>query len=370
MKIVLFANTDWYLYNFRLSLAETIKAKGHKLVLLSPRGPYVQKLKEMGYSWKEVKLNRKGFNPYEEIKTILTVRSIYKIEKPDLVHHFTIKCVIYGSIAGKILGVRKIINSITGLGFIFLNDNFRTRSIRWFVKAFYRISLKNTEVVFQNEDDCDLFINNHLVKQEQVTIIPGSGVDTDKFKPEKEPEGIPTVILIGRMLRDKGIFEFIEAARLINQSKIQARFILVGDIDAGNPASLTKELLQDWVHKGIAEWWGWSDDVVNIYHQASIVCLPSYREGISKTLIEAGASGKPLIASNVPGCRQIIVDGKNGFLVPQKNVGALVKALVKLISNPELRKVMGINSREIIVQKFSSKTINGQTINLYESLRE
>jgi glycosyltransferase involved in cell wall biosynthesis len=366
MKIILFANTDWYLYNFRLSLAKSIKAKGHELILLSPSGPYVQKLEEMGYSWREVKLSRKGFNPIQEINTILAIRSIYKIEKPDLVHHFTIKCVIYGSIAGKIVGVRKIINAITGLGYVFLNDNFRIRSVRWLIKIFYRISLKNTKVVFENEDDCDLFINNHLVKQDQVTIITGTGVDTDKFKPEKEAGGIPTMILIGRMLRDKGVNEFIEAAKVINQGKIQARFILVGDIDAGNPASLTKDNLQDWVHQGIVEWWGWREDIINIYHQASVVCLPSYREGFSTTLIEAGACGKPLVASDVPGCRQIVINGKNGFLVPQKNVGELVKALVKLISNPDLRKAMGINSREIIVKNFSSKMMNAQTMRLYQ----
>ena len=141
-----------------------------------------------------------------------------------------------------------------------MNDNIHTRSVRWLVKTFYRFSLKNTEVVFQNEDDRDLFINNHLVKRDQVTIILGPGVDTQKFKPDKEPGGMPTVILIGRMLRDKGVFEFVEAARVINQGNIQARFILAGDIDAGNPASLTKDNLQDWVQQGVVEWWGWRDD--------------------------------------------------------------------------------------------------------------
>ena len=369
MKIILLANTDWYLYNFRLSLAESIRSNGDQLTLLSPQGPYVKKIKNMGFKWIEINLSRKGNNPLKEIATIKQIASIYRAEKPDLVHHFTVKCVNYGSLAAKLAGVKKIINAITGLGYVFLNENTHTRIMRWIVEYFYRISLKNTTVVFQNEDDLQLFKRNRLITQGQASIIPGSGVDIDKFTQVKEPEGIPSVILIARLLRDKGVYEFVEAAKIIIEQSHHARFILVGDIDEGNPASLTKNELQDWVQKGVIEWWGWRDDVIDVYHCANIVCLPSYREGISRTLIEAGACGKPLITTNVPGCKQVVIDGENGFVVPQKNAEELAKALVKLIINPELRRVMGMRSREIVTEKFSSYIINSQTLALYEKIK-
>ena len=364
------ANTDWYLYNFRLSLAEFIRSNGDQLILLSPQGTYVQKLKNMGFKWIEINLSRKGHNPFKEIATISQIASIYRAEKPDLVHHFTVKCVIYGSLAAKLTGVKKIINAITGLGYIFLNENIKARIIRWIVKIFYRFSLRNTMVVFQNEDDLQLFQRNHLIIQDQTQIVPGSGVDIDKFTPIKEPDGITSVILIARLLRDKGIYEFVEAAKIIIGQSHNVRFILVGDIDEGNPASLTQNELQDWLEKGVIEWWGWRDDVINVYHSANIVCLPSYREGISRTLIEAGACGKPLVTTNVPGCKQVVIDGENGFVVPQKNAEELAKALVKLIINPKLRKVMGMRSREIVTKTFSSSIINSQTLALYEKIKE
>jgi glycosyltransferase involved in cell wall biosynthesis len=368
MKIIMMANTDWYLYNFRLSLAESIRSNGDQLTLLSPHGPYVQKLKNMGFNWIEIYLSRKRNNPFKEIVTINQIASIYRSEKPDLVHHFTVKCVIYGSLAAKLTGVKKIINAITGLGYIFLNENLNTRIVRWIVKKFYLFSLRNTMVVFQNEDDLQLFQRNSMITQGQAIVIPGSGVDIDEFKPVKEPEGIPSVILIARLLRDKGVYEFVEAAKMIIGQFYHARFILVGDIDEGNPASLTQNELQEWVKKGFIEWWGWRDDVINVYHCANIICLPSYREGISRTLIEAGACGKPLVTTNVPGCKQVVIDGENGFVVPQKNAEELAKALIKLIINPKLRKEMGIRSREIVTKKFSSSIINSQTLNLYEMI--
>jgi len=366
VKIILFANTDWYLYNFRLRLAQEILARGHELILLSPDGLHAKKLKNMGFNWKKIDLDRKGGNPIREIRTLAQVVRIYSHERPDLVHHFTVKCIIYGSLAAKLSGIPTIINAVTGLGYIFLNNDLKTRIIRQIVKGFYQLALKNTQVIFQNEDDLKIFIENKLVKQNQSTVIPGSGVDTNVFKPVKNETAIPMVVIVSRMLKDKGIYEFVNAARMIKARGIKARFVLVGDVDEGNPASLSHDELSDWQKEDVVEWWGWRDDVVGIYQQASVVCLPSYREGISKSLIEAAACGKPLVATDVPGCRDVVIDGKNGFLVPPRDSTKLAEAISLLIGDERLRERMGKQSRQIAIKQFSLDKIIHATLLLYE----
>jgi len=366
LKIILFANTDWYLYNYRLGLAHEILARGHELILLSPDGPYAKKLKDLSFTWKKIDLDRKGGNPIHEIRTLVEIFRLYSYEKPDLVHHFTVKCIIYGSLAAKFTGIPKIVNAVTGLGYIFLNNDFKTRIIRQVVKCFYQIALRNTQVIFQNEDDLNTFIENKLVKQNQSTVISGSGVDTTLLKPAKASSGIPVVLLVSRMLKDKGIHEFVNAARMIKGEGIKARFVLVGDVDEGNPASLSRNELEAWQNEDVVEWWGWQDDVVGIYQQASVVCLPSYREGISKSLIEAAACGKPLVTTDVPGCRDVVLNDKNGFLVPPRDSTKLAEAISLLIGDERLRERMGKQSRQIAINHFSLDKIIHATLQLYK----
>ena len=370
MKIILFANTEWYLYNFRLSLAQALRSEGHEVVLVSPPGKYSRRLEEAGFRWISFPLSRRGTNPLAELATIWRLRNLYWMEKPDIVHHFTIKCVLYGSLAAHISGIRRIINAITGLGFVFIGRGWREGGLRWLVKGLYRIALKNTRVVFQNVDDRSLFFELGLVLENQVYLIPGSGVDTSRFVVEPEPAGSAEPVLVvlpARMLWDKGVREFVEAARILKKQGVSARFALVGDTDPNYPACVPEQQLNEWQSSGIVEWWGWQEDMPAVYSHAHIVCLPSYREGLPRTLAEAAACGRALVAADVPGCRSIVRQGENGLLVPVRDAKALAEALRTLILDAGLRQKMGRCGREIVLREYSTEKVLGDTLMLYKS---
>ena len=366
MKAIFFANTDWYLYNFRLEYAEFLKKKGWEVCFLSPGGDHVDQLKEAGFRHIEFNFSRKGINPVKEAETIRKIKDIYTKEKPDLVHHFTIKCVIYGSLAAKELGISAVINSITGLGYIFLSEKPHVRLIRRLVKRLYKQALNGTEVIFENPDDRELFMSMGLVRADNSHIVLGTGIDTDKFIPVPPPNSIPLTVLPARMIRDKGVEEFVEAATRIKQSGVNARFALVGNNDPGNPTNIPFDRLTQWQKEENVEWWGWQDDVATVISMSHIVCLPSYREGLPKILIEAASSGRPIVTTDVPGCREVVTEGENGYLVPAKDPEALKNALLKLINDPEAREKMGKASRNKAVKYFSNEIVNDGIFAVYQ----
>ncbi len=369
MKIILFANTDWYLYNYRLPLAEALRDEGHEVLLLSPSGKYAQRIQDDSFEWQAFNLSRRGINPLKELRTIFRLTNVYRNEKPDIVHHFTIKCVLYGSISARKAGVKHVINAVTGLGYIFTSSNLFARLAKHVVEFLYQRVLKGSRVIFQNQHDLNYFVKNKLVSKNQYVLIPGSGVDVDKFKPAPYAEGIPLVILPARMLWDKGVKEFVEAAELVNQSGVKARFALVGDVDEGNPSAISRRQLQEWQEQGAIEWWGWQEDMVSVYQKAAVVCLPSYYgEGLAKSLIEGAASGRALVASDIPGCREVIDDGVNGLLVPTQAASILADALKNIIYDSKMMKRMGNCSRKKVVYHFSQQKIIAETINLYNNL--
>jgi glycosyltransferase involved in cell wall biosynthesis len=369
MKIILLANTDWYLYNYRLSLARELQSQGHDIILISPNGNYVPKLEKAGFCWKEFSLSRHGMNPFTELITIYRLKKLFSQEKPNLIHNFTIKCVLYGSLAAHIAGIKNIINSITGRGILFSSRNLLAILIRPFIKLIYRISLKHTKVIFQNQTDLDYFVKKHLVSLPQCYLIPGSGVDLDIFNPAPFPKGEPLIILPARMLWAKGISEFIEASKIVKEAGFKARFALIGEPDPGNPNSIPLQKLEEWKKEGIIEWWGWQDDMVQVYQSSSIVCLlSSYGEGLAKSLIEAAACGRPLVASDIPGCREVVLHGKNGYLVPVRDPTTLAFYIEKLLNDQDLALRMGKYSRIIAVKQFSAKIIVKDTINAYNSI--
>ncbi len=367
MKIILFANTDWYLFNYRLPLAEALRDEGHEVLLLSPAGKYAQRIQDDGYAWQAFDLSRRGANPFREYQTILRLMRIYRREEPDLVHHFTIKCVLYGSIAARKAGVKHVINAVTGLGYVFTNNNFFTWLVKPVVEFLYQRVLKGSQVIFQNQHDLNFFVGNKLASERQCVLIPSSGVDVDKFKPASHTEVSPLVVLPARMLWDKGVKEFVDAAELVRQSGMKARFVLVGDVDDGNPSSIPRGQLQEWQKKGAVEWWGWQEDMVSVYQQASIICLPSYSEGLAKSLIEGAACGCPLVASDIPGCREVVENGLNGLLVPPRDVLALAEALLSVLSDKKLMRRMGAESRKIAVSKYSVQRVVAKTISVYNN---
>ena len=363
MKILLFANTSWYLYNFRFHLIKTLVSSGHDVHLISPPDEFSQFLTEAGFQWHPFPISRKGMKPFKEIKTIISLRKIYRQIHPEVVFHFTPKCVLYGSAVAKSLRVPKIVNTISGLGYLFSVPKAKFPFIRAIIRLFYLYSLGGSTVIFQNPDDMKEFIDRKIIHKEQGVLICGSGVNIKRFVPKKESTGIPIVIILSRLIKEKGILEFVEAARLIRSRKIKARFALVGQIDQGNPSTITVEQLNQWVEEGVIEWWGWRDDPEKVFQQCNLVCLPTYyREGTPKSLIEAAASGRAIVASDTPGCREIVRNNQNGILVKPNDSQMLADAIQKLLLDPDLRRQMGMMGRKIAENEFQNPFITSEIL--------
>jgi glycosyltransferase involved in cell wall biosynthesis len=367
MKIILFANTDWYLYNFSLPLARTLRNKGHEVILLSPAGRYSPLLEQDGFNWQQFSLTRKGANPFQELDAFVRLVKVFRKYKPDIVHHYTIKPVIYGSVAARLSGIRRVINEITGLGHIFTSKKVSAWALRKLVTGLYFLGLEGTTILFQNTTDRDLFLQLKLIKPEQAHLIPGAGVDIEIFTQQPQPEGTPLIVFPGRLLKAKGVEDFIAAARLVKQTNKAVRFALVGQVDLGNPDSVSEQELEIWQTEGIVEYWGWQDDMIKVYAQTSIICFPSaYREGLSRVLLEAAACGRPIITTDWPGCREAVEDGESGLLVPVHEPQLLARALENLLMKPAEWQSMGTRGRQIIEQKFSLERVLKETLAIYE----
>ena len=369
MKILLVANTDWYLFNFRLSLAKYLRDQGHEVVLISPNGPFVAKIRENEFRTIEWNVSRSSMNPLIEAAHLLSLYIIYRKEKPDLVHHFTIKPVLYGTIAAQLTSVPRVINSITGLGYIFLGNKPVAIVARRLVTLVYRwlFRKRNLHLIFENDDDRNFFIQRGLITGEKCSTVQGVGVDIDRFQPSPEPSGSPLIVFPSRMLFDKGLGVLMEAVRKV-RNQIPVRVVLVGNVDRGNPATVSDGLIRDWERQGLVEWWGFRQDMESVFQQSHIVTLPSFGEGLPTSLIEAAASGRAIVTTDVPGCRDVVTDGVNGFLVPPHNSDALANALISLLENPELRVKMGKAGRQIAEDRFSGTRINRHIYSIYQSL--
>ncbi|MDB5802487.1 MAG: hypothetical protein JWL63_3426 [Rhodocyclales bacterium] len=368
MRVVLFANTDWFLYNFKLSLAKALRARGDEVVLLSPPGEYGLRLRKMGFRWEALPVSRSGINPLAELAAIKRVGDIYREVRPDIVHHFTIKCVIYGSIAARRVGVRRIVNSVTGLGFALLANTVKARLIRPVVLALYRRALRGTHVIFQNADNRDTLAARGVLAHSKVHVIAGDGIDTQRFvSPSSGGEG-KSVLMMARLLRSKGIAEFVEAAQQVRAVMPDVRFLLAGEPDPGNPESVDEDALQRWKSLGVVEFLGHRGDALELNQSCSVAVLASTQgEGIPRALLEAAACGKPLVATDVPGCRELVVDGSTGLLVPPSNGSALGDAILRLLHDDVLRERLGTAARELVEQRFSDHCIIAQTFAIYDA---
>jgi len=369
MKIALVANTDWYLYNFRRVLAEVLSQDGNEVVMASPGGVYACLLQESGFKWLEWDVSRKTMSPLGEIRAIIDLTRMYKQQKPRLVHHSTMKPVLYGSIAARLAGVPGIVNSITGLGYIWLSGHVKARLLRPFIKWLFKFSLHrdNVRLIFENPMDQAFFISEGLARADQTVVIPGVGVDPERFAPSPELEGEPIILFPARILWDKGIGALVEASRILKKTR-EVRIVLAGKPDPGNPTSVREEVVQQWVREGLVEYWGWMDDMPNVYRQSQIVVLPSFYEGVPTALLEAAACERPIVATDVPGCRTIVKDGVNGYLVKVNDPENLAEALGRLLGDGDLRHKMGKAGREIILKEFTVQNINQRTISIYQNL--
>ena len=374
VKILLFANTDWYLYNFRLALAKAIRQLGIEVVLISPPGAYVARLQAEGFNWISLPMNRRSLNPWSEAKLVLKLVSIYRKERPDLVHHFTIKSVVYGSIAARLAGIKCRVNAVAGLGYVFTSKSFYARLLRPMVRMLMRFALRAPQgrLILQNRDDCALFLQNHLVEPDHIRLIRGSGVNTAKFI-QSSKTGLSgetvRVLLATRLLWEKGVGEYAEAARILKRDAGNIEFLLAGSPDEGNPASVPQASISKWVSEGILIALGHTDNMSSLLSEVDLVVLPtSYGEGTPRILLEAAASGLPIVATDVPGCREIVATGVNGLLVPAKDSKALAETIKYLVEHPEERVRMGQAGRKKVLEEFDERIVIQSTLDVYREL--
>jgi glycosyltransferase involved in cell wall biosynthesis len=372
VKVLMVAHWDWVLYNFRLPLARALREKGFEVVFACPYGEYVPKLKEEGFRWIHWAIVRRSLNPVRELIAILHLASIYQREQPQIVHHFTIKPNFYGSIAALLARRDKVINTFTGLGFLF-SEHPLAIGLRSSVLPLAKLAFRTSKgwSVFQNRQDLETCLRLRLVLPERVVVIDGSGIDTRKFHPnyDSPPDNNehPTIVLMAaRLLWDKGVREFVEAARVLKARGLQVEFWLAGKPDNGNPMCVPEEFLKKWQEEGLINWLGHRDDMPNLLQQVDIAVLPSYHEGVPRFLLEAAACGLPLVATDIEGCRVVVREGVNGFLVPPRNPTALADALERLLQDPSLRRRMGQASRHIAEVEFDERKVLAKWLALYE----
>jgi len=371
-KLILIATTDWYLYNFRRSLALALQRAGYELLLISPPGEYGQKLCDLGLRWKPLPMDRRSLNPLRELILLWHLWRLFRREKVALVHGFTIKCAVYGSLAARLAGVHARVNAVAGMGYVFTSDDFKARLLRPVVRALLRVALdgKRARLILQNPDDVILFERAGLVAPSRVRLIPGSGVDCRRFtgNTRERASGPMRVLLAARLLWDKGLAEYAQAARQLLAQGRPIRFLLAGMPDLGNPATVPESAVRAWVDEGLIEWLSHVDDMPGLLASVDVVVLPSYREGLPRTLIEAAACGLPLVTTDVPGCREVVKDGLDGLLVPVRNAEALAVAIARLQDDPALARRLGAAARVKALAEFDERIVIDRSIAVYHEL--
>jgi glycosyltransferase involved in cell wall biosynthesis len=364
-KLLFFVTEDWYFVSHRLPLAVAAKAAGYDVSVVTRVRDHAPCIREAGLRLIPFENIRSGLNLFRECGTLWRLIGVYRRERPDLVHHVAIKPVLYGSIAARFAGHPRLVNALAGMGWLFTSA---AGSAFW-LKAAVRVALARTLrrgiTLVQNPDDSRL-VAQLGVPVSRIRRVSGSGVDLQQFRPQPSPEGVPAVVLPARLLWDKGVGDFVDAARLLRQRGIAARFLLAGDPDPLNPASIPGDQLSRWIEEGVIEHLGWITDMPTLLASCHVVCLPSYREGLPKSLIEAAAAGRPIVTTDVPGCREVVRHEDNGLLVPAGDAAALADALMRLIENPELRRQMGDRGRARAEQEFSLDMVIRLTLALYQ----
>lgn len=345
MRILMTVNVAWNIWNFRRPVLEHLLAEGHDVTVLAPPDDSVDALTALGCRFIPLKMDVKGFNPVRDIALALRLRSIFRRGRYDAILSYTIKNNIFGALAAKSLGVPFLPN-VSGLGTAFLSG----RLVQTIAEGLYRRAFARLPVVFfQNEDDRGLFTERRLIAEHQARLLPGSGIDLERFSVAPYPEDgtAPVFLLVARLLRDKGVIEFVEAARQVRQQVPEARFQLLGPLAAENRTAIDAATVEGWVAEGVVEYLGTTTDVRPFLAEAACVVLPSYREGAPRTLIEAAAMARPLIATDVPGCRSVVDKDVSGYLCAVRSADSLASAMLRFLALPApARAKMGLAGRE------------------------
>lgn len=367
-KILIVVNIPKFFVSHWLRNAILAKQAGYEVHVASADGEEVSQIEAHGIIHHEISLERSGTNPLKELKSFFSIFRIVREIRPDILHLITIKPVIYGCLVAKMTKTKSILCAITGLGYVFINSTDASL-LKLIVKNLYKVAFKhkNIKAVFENEADRDIFVSEGILSKKKTFVINGAGVNLADFTFAPEPEGQIKVVFAARLLRDKGAFEFIAAAKQISKTH-DAMFLIAGDLDPDNPASLTQADIDSISGSHHIELLGFRTDIAALFANSHIVVLPSYREGLPKVLIEAAACGRAVVTTDVPGCRHVIIENKTGLLVKVNDVEGLAKAIVKLIENNEMRKSFGVEGRRLAESKYCGKIISKEYINCYQDL--
>jgi glycosyltransferase involved in cell wall biosynthesis len=392
VKLLYFIGVDWFFYSHFLDRAIAASKAGYDVVVLTGITRNDDPLAKHGIKLIGIPFARRSLHPIRFMLNLRDVIRVFRAEKPDIIHQIALKPILIGSLAARWLGIKRVINAVVGLGFAFSSETRPARTAKWFVSLLFHLVLdkRHAKTVFENADDRAYFLDQGWVREDGAVLIRGAGVDIERFTPKlretigdgidlglqvdssttRPTKKLPIVMLHSRMLWDKGIGEFVEAAKQLSKQHCNsyARFVLVGDPDDDNRGSIGRGQLQAWQNEGVIEWWGFKPHLENILAKATISCLPSYREGLPKSLLESLAMGLPCIATDVPGCREAVIDGVNGILVPPRQTEPLAKAIEQLIMSPALREQYSQASRQMAVDQFSCEIVNNETLALYDRI--
>ena len=357
MKFVLISPKNRTAYNFRGDLIKRIINSGYEVIVTGPNRDNIEKIEALGARFVEIPMNKNGLNPIADLKYLFALRSLFKSEKPDVTLGYTSKPVIYGSLAARLAKVPHIAAMVTGAGYAFTSEGIKAKLIKIVMSLLYKSAFRAADVaIFQNNDDKEQFVKEKLVKEKKCQIVNGSGVNTENFPICDYPDKI-TFFMLSRVMFSKGIREYLDACRLVKEKYPEVRCMLLGACE-GIQDSIPPDAIDEYVREGIIEHFGETDRVVDYYKQCSVYVLPSYREGTPRTVLEAMSMGRPIITTDAPGCRETVIDGENGYLVPVKDGQAVAEKMIEFIEYPEKISEMGKKSAEYCWQKFDVNKVN------------
>ncbi len=367
-RLLFLVNEALFFATHRMPVAHAARDSGFEVHVAAPYEPGpVATIEANGFVYHPIPLLRSGTSISGELNLLWAFWRLLGRIKPDLTHHVAMKPVAYAGCLARLRGVPAVVHAVTGLGYLFIRDDLRSRMRRTFIMLLFRFALghRNGRVIFQNPDDFGLFTRRSAVDRAVATIIRGTGVDMERFAPAADRGQRPVVMFPARIIGDKGIHEFVEAARRLTDEGVDADFVIAGRTDPANPTAVEEPTVREWEREGIITWWGYCEDMAATLRRAWIVCMPSYREGLPRVLIEAAACGLPIVTTDVPGCREIVDDGVNGLLVPARDGVATAAAIAKLIGEPATRRRMGEASRAMAVAEYDIDDFVRRTLAVY-----
>ncbi len=369
-RLLFLVTEDWTFWEIRRDLARIALESGYDVMIATRVSAYAERIRQAGFTLVPIALQRESRNPLKELRAFVELVRLYRRVRPQIVQQVAMKPVLYGSFAAWVARIPTVVNVFGGLGYAFTDRPEETSGLRAWLQRGLRlaIALSRSVVVVQNADDRDVLVRAKIAAPARIRLIPGSGVDVQRFVPVDPPAGDPIVMLAGRMLWDKGVGEFVDAVIRLKQQGARARFVLVGRCDRGNPTAIAEEQLHQWTREHGIEWWGHREDLPAVLGSATVVALPSYREGLPKVLLEAAACGKAMVATDVPGCREVVRHRETGLLVPVRDAQALADAMAELLNSPGLRTTLGTQARALAVQQYATVQIGAAFLALYRDL--